>query len=101
MVTGVELPQAVLEARLVFGPIPRQKNEAKELHAPAEDWYPFERLFEDYVNVAMHSIGVCDPPQVEPVSVYLSGVSLHTWLEVWSIYLMVRDQNQPLWKVAF
>jgi len=92
----------MLEALLVRGPLAGQEDEAEEPHAPAEDWNVFERLLEDDVEVAVHGRAVCHPPEIDPVSVDLVGVS-SLFYRMWpgQPYLVVRDEYQPFWKVAF
>ena len=53
-----------LEAALVCFPFSRQKDEIVELSAPAKDGNVLQRLLQDDVNATMHSVGICDPPEV-------------------------------------
>lgn len=45
-------------------PFPLQKDELRKLHSPADDWDTSQGLLENNVDAAVHSIGVCYPPQV-------------------------------------
>ena len=81
-VGGFELLEAVAEARLVFDPVAGHEDEAVEHHAGADDGDILEGFFEDDVDVTVHVVCVCYPPQVEPVRVQL----------------VVRDHDQPLGK---
>lgn len=71
LVRGGELTQTVLEALLVLCPFPRKEDEAVKHHAGAEDGDVLDGLLEDDVEVAVHLGGVGDPPEVDPVGIYL------------------------------
>lgn len=72
---GGQLSQPVLKTVFICRPFAREEDESVEHHAPAYDWYVFQRLFEDYVDVAMHRGRVGDPPEVDPIGVDLRRVS--------------------------
>lgn len=60
---------------MILLPFSRKKNEVVKLGAPSDDWDILQRFFEDNIDVAMHVVGVCNPPQVKPVGVQLRKVS--------------------------
>ncbi len=83
----VEFLQMGGQPIFVLFPVSFEKDELRELHTPADDWDPAQRLFENNIDAAMHSIGISDPPKIEPVRVDLD----------WSQYDSVgQDQRGPL-----
>jgi hypothetical protein len=67
----VQLPKMLLKSPLIFLPVPRQEDEVIKLSAPTDDGDISERFFQDDVDEAMHTVCICDPPQIQPVSVQL------------------------------
>lgn len=65
----------LLEVGLILLPFSRKKDEVVKLAAPSDDRNIFQRFLENDIDVAMHIIGVRDPPQVQPVGVQLKNVS--------------------------
>jgi hypothetical protein len=61
-----------LEATLVCLPLSRKEDEVVELSSPAEDGNILQGLLEDDIDATMHLVGICDPPEIEPVGVKLS-----------------------------
>lgn len=64
-----------MKSLLVLGPISGKKDEAVEHHAGAEDGNVLQSFLENDKNVTVHAPGVGDPPEVEPVGVYLGRLS--------------------------
>jgi hypothetical protein len=79
LVSAIEFAQTVLEAWFIRSPFAGEENEAKEHHTLPKDGDEFERLFENDVDVAMHTIRICNPPEIYPISVDLYA-SQHTEL---------------------
>lgn len=82
LVLGAELLEAVGHAGLVGCPLSGHEDEAVELHGWTDDGDPFERLFEDDIDVAVEAGGVGYPPEIQPV-----GVDL-----------VVGDEDEPVWE---
>lgn len=70
----------MLKPWLVRRPLASHEDKTVEHHARAHQWDILKRLFQDDEEAAMHLVGVCNPPKVNPVSVDL----------------VVRDQNETL-----
>lgn len=81
---GLEFLQAMLEPWLVRLPLASHEDEAVKLHTLTKDWDILERFLKDNKKAAVHHVGVRKPPQIDPVC----------------INLVVRYQNQALWKLC-
>lgn len=72
-----KLLQAMCNPGLILFPFSSHEYEAVELHSDTKEWYIFQRLFQDDIDISMHSSGIRHPPKVKPVRVELKTVSIH------------------------
>jgi len=79
-VLALQLFQAMLKPWLIGQPFTSHEDKAVEHHALANNGNVLEGFLEDDEDMAMHPIRIRNPPQVEPVRVYL----------------VVSDQHQAL-----
>lgn len=74
----------MFEPRLVGGPFAGHEYKSIKHHSLANDGNPAQRVFQNDEESTMHNIRIGEPPEIDPVRVYL----------------VVGDQDQTLWELA-
>lgn len=61
----------MLKPWFVGRPLASHEDETVEHHASAHDRDILKRLFQNDEDAAMHLVGICNPPEIDPISVDL------------------------------
>lgn len=90
-----------LETALVRFPFSREEDKVVKLSTPTKDRDLLQGFLQDDVDAAMHFVSVCNPPQVQPVSVKLLLSALgNLGKTVSATHLMIGHHHKSMREIA-